>query len=96
MLADVRSIISEQLGTDIDKVRCPSDSFSRHQHVSDRPAHTPACARPILQVAPAAKFVDLGADSLDTVRHCTAPRMRMSADCILCCAPLCVPCLCCC
>jgi acyl carrier protein len=37
VLADVRSIISEQLGTEVDKV------------------------------APEAKFVDLGADSLDTV-----------------------------
>ncbi|KAF8061963.1 acpP1 [Scenedesmus sp. PABB004] len=37
VLADVRSIISEQLGADLDKV------------------------------APSAKFVDLGADSLDTV-----------------------------
>ncbi|GBF87621.1 plastid acyl carrier protein [Raphidocelis subcapitata] len=37
VLADVRAIISEQLGTELDKV------------------------------APAAKFVDLGADSLDTV-----------------------------
>eukprot|EP00878_Enallax_costatus_P022822 GHUV01024243.1.p1 GENE.GHUV01024243.1~~GHUV01024243.1.p1 ORF type:complete len:126 (+),score=20.42 GHUV01024243.1:41-379(+) len=37
VLADVRAIISEQLGTEVDKV------------------------------APEAKFVDLGADSLDTV-----------------------------
>ena len=144
MLADVRSIISEQLGTELEKVGAPitavhsrapvhdlgpsspmwrpcgfiqppaavhswervfcelldrrrqpsrlfacrdllrrclqrhsrhSASWDSQQHVSVRPrplgqqysSAAPLAARLRAQVAPAAKFVDLGADSLDTV-----------------------------
>lgn len=53
VLTDVRTIIAEQLGTDLDKV-CRATML--------------CCVSPLLQVAPDSKFVDLGADSLDTVR----------------------------
>lgn len=80
MLADVRSIIAEQLGTDLEKVRralltpglagpdCNPRSTQQclpqppHLHLSPRFRHSSAP-----QVAAESKFVDLGADSLDTV-----------------------------
>lgn len=67
VLEDVRSIIAEQLGTELDKVTTALlDSASVTEHV--RRAHVPdLCYVQSKQVAADAKFVDLGADSLDTV-----------------------------
>jgi hypothetical protein len=98
VLADVRSIISEQLGTELDKVRprgpqpralrrgtdgrpaaaaaagAPGRARARSRPAAQpcpppprRPHAAPPHLPPPRQVAPSAKFVDLGADSLDTV-----------------------------
>ena len=65
VLEDVRKIIAEQLGTDQDKV-CNSMRTSR-------PVYQPLLTGPTsLQVQASSKFVDLGADSLDTVSHMPA------------------------
>ncbi len=81
MLADVRTIISQQLGTDLDKVRrarwrSSADrllilSLGRRAAPGAESAHasaTPSEWTAAAQVAADSKFADLGADSLDTVR----------------------------
>lgn len=75
VLADVRSIISQQLGTDLDKVGGKAclwggDGADEGRPDTSRlgpsaPQTTSSCLPP--QVAADSKFVDLGADSLDTV-----------------------------
>jgi acyl carrier protein len=73
VLSDVRGIIAEQLGTDLDKVR--SGLMRPARHAPPPGTHLLGTARlaelrarlPFLQVLAESKFVDLGADSLDTV-----------------------------
>ncbi len=69
VLTDVRTIIAEQLGTDLDKVWmcwvvmwCVARSCVIAQFL------IAGNKQLVAQVAPDSKFVDLGADSLDTVR----------------------------
>jgi len=80
VLQDVRAIISQQLGADLDKVRGASLPLRQRTHACELPlpsvwAHTHARTHarthaPTPQVNADSKFVDLGADSLDTVRWC--------------------------
>ena len=63
VLGKVQSIIAEQLGTDVEKVRAPPAMIRPHRHCRIDASDLP---RPP-QVGPDAKFVDLGPDSLDTV-----------------------------
>ena len=62
VLEDVRGIISQQLGTEVDKVRGSIGKKTCWAEVLTRSSTT-------VQVTPESKFVDLGADSLDTVSH---------------------------
>ncbi len=63
MLADVITIISEQLGTSIEKVNLVAALRTLACNIM-----LIICAASAYQVQPDSKFVDLGADSLDTVR----------------------------
>lgn len=69
VLSDVCKIISDQLGTELAEVR-----YSAAADVTaDNSALTLGYAEPLSslpQVKPDSKFVDLGADSLDTVSEC--------------------------
>ncbi len=77
VLADVRTIISQQLGTDLEKVRarwrleCCSLILNREDASASGPPQRRHASAGVLdasmQVAADSKFVDLGADSLDTV-----------------------------
>lgn len=70
VLSDVRSIISEQLGTEIEKVRAGARSSRALPGPVRRADGAPP---PPPQVAADSKFVDLGADSLDTVSSACRP-----------------------
>ena len=86
-LEKVRGIISEQLGMELDKVRCAAAQKGGHpkeRGVTKAAAVAPFCRCSRLrvtdgtsagaQVTAGSKFVDLGADSLDTVRARPASR----------------------
>ena len=65
VLEDVRGIISTQLGTDVEKVRRGACMWQLGEIVVA--IEGGADSIPAVQVTPESKFVDLGADSLDTV-----------------------------
>ena len=65
MLEDTRSIIAEQLGKELGDVSSKMAAAVSQSGLA-RPESQWSC---FLQVRPESKFVDLGADSLDTVSH---------------------------